>query len=242
MGCCTYFGTAILVASTAWGARYWYTYVGLPEWYWQARLPENVEQIDVTDTAMLKKVLFSGEPWLLQCYSGLPYVGQHLPAPYRVSPIFTQSLDSMRGLVRGGVLDCEKALPSNKSLVGKFDLVRRTQPLLIFASGGHKPKQVPANSVGSAYAVMAWVKPKAEPHVRSITSQKQLQARLTSASVPAYSTSTDGSVSCTTFLGHLSSPPSRVSPASLASILRLLTPPLPSFPPHLLPFPRSPFP
>jgi len=52
--------------------------------------------------------------------------------------------------------------------------VRRSQPLLIFAAGGGKPKQIPAKDVGSAYALTAWVKPKAEPHVRSITSQKQL--------------------------------------------------------------------
>lgn len=175
MGCCTYFGLAALVGSLSWGSYYWITYVGLPDWYWQARLPPDVEQIDVSDTVTLKKILFSGEPWLLQCYSSLPYLGQHLPAPYRVDETFTQSLASMRGLVRGGMIDCEKPLPSNKSMVNKFGLVRRTQPLLIFASAGAAPKQVPAKSVGSAYALTAWVKPKAEPHVRSITSQKQLQ-------------------------------------------------------------------
>jgi len=175
MGCCTYFGSALLVATLSWGSYYWYTNIGLPDWYWQARLPKDVEQIDVSDTAALKKILFSGEPWLLQCYSSLPYLGQHLPAPYRVHPVFTDSLVTMRGLVRGGVIDCEKPLPSNKSMVNKFGLVRRSQPLLIFAAGGGKPKQVPAKDVGSAYALTAWVKPKAEPRVRSITSQKQLQ-------------------------------------------------------------------
>lgn len=82
----------------------------------------------------------------------------------------------MRGLVRGGVIDCEKLLPSNKSMVTKFGLVRRTQPLLVFAAGGDKPQQVPANAVGSAYGVTAWVKPKAEPKVRHVSSQKALSS------------------------------------------------------------------
>ena len=176
MGVKAYFLSAIAVAGLSGGSYYCYKHVGLPSWYWQARLPPDIEQLDVTDTAMLKKVLFSGEPWLIQCYSGLPYAGQHLPAPYRVHETFTQSLAQMRGLLKAGVIDCEKPLPSNKSMVAKFGLVRRTQPLLIFASGGDKPKQVPANAVSSAYGVTTWVKPKAEPRVRAVTSQKGLQA------------------------------------------------------------------
>ena len=126
---------------------------------------------------MLKKVLFSGEPWLLQCYSGLPYEGQHLPRPYRVHKVFTESLATMRGIVKGGMLDCEKVLPSNKTLVSKFGLVRRSQPLLVLAAGGDKPKQVPGSAVGSAYQVTQWVKPKAESKVIAINSQKALQVR-----------------------------------------------------------------
>ncbi|KAL3916104.1 MAG: hypothetical protein SGPRY_006962 [Prymnesium sp.] len=144
--------------------------------YWKARLPASIEPLDVSDTSTLKKVLFGGEPWLIQCYSGLPYAGQHLPAPFRLHEVFTQSLQQMRGVVRAGVIDCEKQLPSNKSIVTKFGLLRRPQPLLIFAAGGDKPKQLPSSAIGSAYAVTAWVKPKAEPKVRVVNSQKSMIA------------------------------------------------------------------
>lgn len=169
-----YFTWALAVAVLSYYARQQYK-VGLPDWYWKARLPDHIVDIDVTDTAKLKRVLFSGEPWLLQCYSGIPHVGQHLPRPYRVDPILMQSLANMRGLIKAGVVDCEAMLPSNKSLVEKFGLVRRTQPLMLLASGFKKPQQLPSNAVSSAYTVTAWVKPKAEPKVWKVSTQKSLQ-------------------------------------------------------------------
>ena len=102
-------------------------------------MPPEIEHLDVKNTAKLKHVLFSGEPWLLQCYSGLPFAGQHLPAPFRLHPVFTESAGSMKGLVKAGTLDCEAKMPSNKTLISKFGLVRRTQPLLLYAGGGDRP-------------------------------------------------------------------------------------------------------
>lgn len=74
------------------------------------------------------------------------------------------------------MVDCERELPSNKTLVAKLGLVRRSQPLLVFAGGGANPKQVPGSSAGSAYAINAWVKPKAEAKVHQISSQQSLAA------------------------------------------------------------------
>ena len=174
MGCCRYFCSAIAVALISMVSFHVYTNVGMPNWWWQSKLPDIVEAIDITDSAKLKHVFFSGEPWLLQCYSGLPYVGQHLPAPFRLDPTFVESVKSMRDVVKGGTLDCEAKLPNNpnKTLVSKFGLVRRTQPLLLYAGGGDRPKQIPAASSTSVYGVTAWVKPKAEPRVRVARSQK----------------------------------------------------------------------
>mmetsp|Transcript_65817 Transcript_65817/g.109373 ORF Transcript_65817/g.109373 Transcript_65817/m.109373 type:complete len:417 (-) Transcript_65817:551-1801(-) len=174
--CKTYFLSAIAVALLSAGSFYCYKHVGLPDWYWEARLPDTVEPLDASDTKYLKKVLFGGEPWLLQCYSGIPVEGQHLPAPFRLHPVFKESLGSLRGHARFGTLDCEKPLPSNKTLVAKLGLIRRTQPLLIFAVAGGKAAQVPAGSVSSAYAVTAWVKPKAQPKVHKVRSQQNLKA------------------------------------------------------------------
>lgn len=173
---CSYFGAAAAVALLAGTTHYCYKHVGLPDWYWRAKLPDHVTEIDVSNTEMLKRVLFSGEPWLLQCYSGLPFEGQHLPRRYRMHPAFAESISSLRGLVQHGILDCEQPLPSNKTLVTKYGLVRRTQPLLILAGGGHNPKQVPSGSATSAYGITAFVKPKAEPRIIRATSQQQLRA------------------------------------------------------------------
>jgi hypothetical protein len=182
MGCCRYFFNALLVVAIAFfGLRaykaatsrpeYGYAYP-LPDWWWRARLPDSIEAVDATDTARLREALFGGEPWLLQCYSGLPFAGQHLPRPYRVHPAFAEALHSLRGIVRGGVLDCEAQLPSNKTVVAKLGLVRRTQPLLVLAYGGGAPKQLPASASTSAYGITAFVKPKAEPRVLSIATHK----------------------------------------------------------------------
>ena len=180
MGCCKYFCSAIAAAIISMFAYHMHTNVGLPDWYWEQKLPPNVEALDIKDTTRLKAVLFSGEPWLLQCYSGLPYAGQHLPAPFRLDPTFTESLQStaLKGIVKGGTLDCEARLPNNpnKTLVSKFGLVRRSKPLLLYAGGGDRPLQVPAASASSVYGVTAWVKPKAEPKVRYARSQKAVVA------------------------------------------------------------------
>ena len=176
MGGKAYFLSALAVAALSGGGYYTYHHGRLPDWYWEAKIPENIEVLDVTDTAKLKHVLFSGEPWLLQCYSGLPYEGQWLPRPFRVHRVFQESLGSLAGLVKAGILDCEKRLPSNKSLVEKFGFVRRSQPLLVLAAGGVKPRQLPANSVSSAYGVTAFVKPKAESKVHKVGTQKTLEA------------------------------------------------------------------
>ena len=178
MGCCKYFCSAIFVALLSMFGYHWYQTVGLPSWYWQQKMPETVEALDITDTNRLKHVFFSGEPWLLQCYTGLPYAGQHLPFPFRLDKTFVDSVHSMRDVVKGGTLDCEARLPNNpnKTLISKFGLVRRTQPLLLYAGGGDRPKQLPAASSSSVYGVTAWVRPKAEPKVRAARSQKAVQA------------------------------------------------------------------
>ena len=79
---------------------------------------------------------------------------------------------------RAARFDCEARLPNNpnKTLISKFGLVRRTQPLLLYAGGGDRPKQLPAASSSSVYGVTAWVRPKAEPKVRAARSQKAVQA------------------------------------------------------------------
>ena len=112
--------------------------------------------------------------------SSIPPPGIESPGPaYTIVPAIGPQVDGrLKSLPRfsQGTATREQALKSNQSLVAKMGLVRRTQPLLIFAAGGGKPKQVPAASSGSAYAVTAWVKPQAEPQVFTVKTQQQLHA------------------------------------------------------------------
>ena len=174
---CNGLGAAIGVAILSYGARYAYKQ-GMPDSYHKSRMPEHVAVLDVDDSKQLKDVLYSGEPWLIQCYSGLPDEGQWLPKPFRLHHVFLESLGSseLRGIIKAGTLDCEKVLKSNKTLISKCGFVRRTQPLLIYAGGGDRPKQVPAASAASVYGVSAFVKPKADPRVKVARSQKALEA------------------------------------------------------------------
>ena len=55
----------------------------------------------------LKKVLFSGEPWLIQCYSGLPWEGQHLPRPFRIAQAFKARAAQGHGIPVHPTLLCD---------------------------------------------------------------------------------------------------------------------------------------
>ena len=102
-----YFGGALLAALVAAGSYYVYKHGTLPDWYWEARLPDTVEPLDVADTGYLKKVLFSGEPWLIQCYSGLPWEGQHLPRPFRIAQAFKARAAQGHGIPVHPTLLCD---------------------------------------------------------------------------------------------------------------------------------------
>ena len=91
---CNGLGAAIVVAILSYVARYAYKQ-GMPEFYHKSRVPEHVAVLDVDNTAQLKEVLYSGEPWLIQCYSGLPYEGQWLPKPFRLHEVFLESLGTL---------------------------------------------------------------------------------------------------------------------------------------------------
>ena len=55
MGARGYFWSAALVAALAYGGWYGYKHVGLPDWYFEARMPLTIERLDASDTARLKE-------------------------------------------------------------------------------------------------------------------------------------------------------------------------------------------
>ena len=59
MGVLGYFKAAFLVALLSAAGYYAYAKVGLPDWYWQARLPDTVEALDVADTYFAIEILIA---------------------------------------------------------------------------------------------------------------------------------------------------------------------------------------
>ncbi len=152
-----------------------YNHADTPQWYRERTMHASIRHIDATDTAALKAALFHGEPHLIQCYSSLPHPHQHLPPPYKIHPHVSAAADALAAAQLSlATVDCERRLPSNRSLVDKLGLVRRTQPLLILALNGEKPKQLPAAAVASADAIAQYAVPRARPVVHRVSSQKAL--------------------------------------------------------------------
>ena len=58
MGCCRYFCSAIFVAILSMTGMHMYKTVGLPDWWWESKMPDFVTHIDVADSAKMKHVFF----------------------------------------------------------------------------------------------------------------------------------------------------------------------------------------
>lgn len=101
----------------------------------------GIAHIDVHDTAKLKSVLFSGEPWLVYCVNN-DTLRQRLP----------KVLEDSAGPLRGslglaiGVLQCWDKTESGRSVAQRFKL-SAFPPLSFLVANGNKPRAV--NLVGA---------------------------------------------------------------------------------------------
>mmetsp|Transcript_96172 Transcript_96172/g.206351 ORF Transcript_96172/g.206351 Transcript_96172/m.206351 type:complete len:439 (+) Transcript_96172:46-1362(+) len=102
----------------------------------------GVTIIDVHDTAQLKAVLFSGEPWLVYCVNNVTQE-QRLPQVLEDS---AWNLKRNLGL-RVGVLNCWDQTESGRSVAQRFKL-KTSPPLAFVVANGNKPRLL--NLVGTS--------------------------------------------------------------------------------------------
>eukprot|EP00490_Sorites_sp_Unknown_P001964 CAMPEP_0114674062 /NCGR_PEP_ID=MMETSP0191-20121206/45726_1 /TAXON_ID=126664 /ORGANISM="Sorites sp." /LENGTH=304 /DNA_ID=CAMNT_0001940417 /DNA_START=33 /DNA_END=944 /DNA_ORIENTATION=+ len=96
----------------------------------------GIVQLDVQDTAKLKKVLFGGEPWLVYCVNADT-------ENYRLPPVLEENARSLwRNLgLSVGVLKCWDPTSSGRSVAQRFKLNLKP-PLSFVVANGNKPRMV----------------------------------------------------------------------------------------------------
>jgi len=109
-------------------------------------LRSQVRVLSPTDTASLKEVFFSGEPWLVECSK----------KGSTASPVVYDAEGSLKG-VKIGVMDCTAVLPSGKSTYERFKLREPTYgPVILSAANSERPQIAPRNVLSSGAALAEW--------------------------------------------------------------------------------------
>jgi len=110
-------------------------------------LGSKVVALSPSDTAALKRVFFTGEPWLVECSTR-----------GSASPMVYNAESSLRG-VQIGTLDCGALLPSGKTTYERFKLTKPSYgPVLLAAANTERPQLAPRNALASETALATWVK------------------------------------------------------------------------------------
>lgn len=127
----------------------------------------GIVPIDVKDSAKLKTVLFSGDPWLIYCVNN-ETVNQRIPKVLEDS-----TSDLWRNLgVRTGVLRCWDTLESGRSVAQRFKL-KLSPPLTFAIANGDKPRLVDLIGVSKTEQLEKKVKPVLKTQVELINNVKK---------------------------------------------------------------------
>lgn len=94
----------------------------------------GLENVDIKDTAKVKSILFSGEPWFVYCVNN-ETVNQRLPKVLEEGALALWSSHSMRT----AVLDCWEPTESGRSISQRFQLNKKP-PLSFVVANGNKPR------------------------------------------------------------------------------------------------------
>ncbi|EOD13454.1 hypothetical protein EMIHUDRAFT_103765 [Emiliania huxleyi CCMP1516] len=121
-----------------------------------------------SDSAALKQVFFSGEPWLVEC-------------GHSVSPAFYDAEGSLPKDLRVGLLDCAAALPSGKTTIQRFKLSppKRGPTVLLFANADAKPAVAPVDAARTGVDLAKWAARVSQPRVVSVATVQLFEAHCT---------------------------------------------------------------
>ena len=98
--------------------------------------------VSVGDTATLKRVFYSGEPWLIECSTS------------RSATVVREAEGELKAGVRTAVLNCHEKLPSGLSTLQRFKLSAWPKgPTVLMAANLEKPQVAPPAAAASGGVV-----------------------------------------------------------------------------------------
>jgi len=135
---------------------------------------DGITYLDVQDTARVKQVLFSGEPWLIYCVNNETR-NQRMPSVLE---------ESARGLYSStstqvGVLACWDKTQSGRSVAQRFKL-RQSPPLSFLVANGNSPRVVNLAGVSKQEDLEKKIKPATEIKTTRIGTLKDFSKQCTS--------------------------------------------------------------
>ena len=120
--------------------------------------------VSVGDTATLKRVFYSGEPWLIECSTS------------RSATVVREAEGELKAGVRTAVLNCHEKLPSGLSTLQRFKLSAWPKgPTVLMAANLEKPQVAPPAAAASGAALAKWANARAAPRVVAPSSGKQFE-------------------------------------------------------------------
>lgn len=129
-------------------------------------LRSQVRFLSPSDTAVLKEVFYSGEPWLIECSKKA-----------KASPVVTDAEGLMPG-IKIGVLDCSAVLPSGKTTYERFKLKEPSYgPVIMAAANSERPQIALRNVLSTGTALAEWSKAATKEKVFSPATTAQFDSQ-----------------------------------------------------------------
>ena len=126
----------------------------------------HVVALKPEDTAQLKEVFYSGEPWLVECARAA-----------KASPLLYAAESSLGG-IKIGTLDCAKVLPSGKTTYERFKLREpKYGPIILAMANGERPQIAPRNVLSSGAALATWAMSASATKVYTPASTEQFESQ-----------------------------------------------------------------
>tara|TARA_B100000513_G_scaffold118971_2_gene52303 strand:+ start:98 stop:1417 length:1320 start_codon:yes stop_codon:yes gene_type:complete len=132
-------------------------------------LSSRVRTIKTTDSAALKHVFFSGEPWLVECLSNRSGTSS-------ASSLMEEAAPKLGSGISAAVMNCDAMLPSGKTTLQRFKLTRPSKGrMFLLAANVDRPLLAPNEALRSGVKLAAWATRLSKPLVVSASSSPLLE-------------------------------------------------------------------
>ena len=129
-------------------------------------MASKVVALSPEDTAALKDVFYSGEPWLIECTK-----------ERKASPVFYAAEGALSGF-KFGTLDCAKVLPSGKTTYERFKLREPSYgPKVLAMANGALPQIAGRNVLSNGAELAKWATSVTPAKVFSPTTSEQFESQ-----------------------------------------------------------------